>query len=129
MYRRFIFVLCVVSWIFSFPRTMKFDSMSGIPKDISVLIAVGIVLISLAVAGPAKAPAGWDRMIEIVGNPTFNARLRIVYAYASNCTLVSYRAEMVKPSWDFNFSLAVLELSSIALSSICVFSCVNNAVF
>ncbi|KAF7553703.1 hypothetical protein G7Z17_g3445 [Cylindrodendrum hubeiense] len=113
----FIFVSCAISWLFSLPRTMKFVSMCGIPNAISVLIAVGIALISLAVAGPAKAPAEWSRKIEIVGNPTFreglNACLKIVYAYAANCTFVSYMAEMVNPSRDFNFSLTVLELSSI----------------
>lgn len=113
----FIFVSCAISWIFSLPRTMKFVSMCGIPSAISVLIAVGIALISLAVAGPAKAPAGWNRKIEIVGNPTFreglNAFLKIVYAYAANFTVVSYMTEMVNPSRDFSFSLTVLELSSI----------------
>lgn len=62
-------------------------------------------------------------MIEIIGNPTFNACLRAVYAYSANSTLVSYMAEMVNPSRDFNFSLTVLELSSMG-----VFFCVNNAV-
>ncbi|KAH6891467.1 transmembrane amino acid transporter protein-domain-containing protein [Thelonectria olida] len=112
----FIFVACAFSWIFSLPRTMKFVSMCGIPNAISVLVAVGIALISLVVAGPSRAPDDWHRKIEVVGNPTFreglNACLKIVYAYAANCTFVSYMAEMVDPARDFKFSLCVLEISS-----------------
>ncbi|KAK7408131.1 hypothetical protein QQX98_009722 [Neonectria punicea] len=111
----FIFLSCTISYMFSLPRTMKFVSMCGIPNAISVLIAVGVALVSLAVSGPT--PADWNREIKIVGQPTFreglNACLKIVYAYAANCTFPSYMAEMVDPSKDFNFSLTVLELSSI----------------
>ncbi|KAH6962074.1 hypothetical protein BKA56DRAFT_623381 [Ilyonectria sp. MPI-CAGE-AT-0026] len=86
----FTFVSCAVFWTFCIPRMMKSVFMYDITNATSVLIVVGIASISLAVAGPAKAPAGWDRKIEIVGNPTFreslNTCLKIVYAYAANFT-------------------------------------------
>ncbi|KAM5349048.1 hypothetical protein ACJ41O_008871 [Fusarium nematophilum] len=114
----FILVACIACYFLSLPRTMKFVSMSGIPNAVGVVAACLIVVISLAVSGPATAPEGWVKEIVIVGKPTFrdglNACLRIVFAYGGNFTFVSYMAEMVDPARDFGFCLTFLEISSTA---------------
>ncbi|KAF4978245.1 hypothetical protein FZEAL_5350 [Fusarium zealandicum] len=112
----FILVACIACYLLSLPRTMKFVSMAGIPNAVSVVGACLIVLVSLAVSGPATAPEGWEKEILVVGNPSFrdglNACLRVVFSYAGTFTFVSYMAEMVDPAKDFGFSLAVLEIGS-----------------
>ncbi|KAK7415430.1 hypothetical protein QQX98_005881 [Neonectria punicea] len=115
----FIFISCVICYLFNIPRTMKFVSHSGIPNAVSVLTAAMVVMISLGVGGPMGAPKGWDKEIVIVGNPSFrdgvNACLKVVYAYASNIAFVGYMAEMVDPAKDFGFCLAFLEVGSMLL--------------
>lgn len=85
-----ILVACIACYILSIPRTMKFVSKAGIPNAVSVVAACLIVLISLAVSGPATAPEGWHKEIKVVGNPTFrdglNACLRVVFSYAGTFT-------------------------------------------
>lgn len=112
----FILVSCIACYLLSLPRTMKFVSKAGIPNAVSVLAACLIVLISLAIKGPAEAPEGWIKEISIVGNPSFrdglNACLRVAFAYAGNFTFVSYMAEMVNPHRDFKFCLAFLQVGS-----------------
>ncbi|KAM0417426.1 hypothetical protein ACHAPT_012575 [Fusarium lateritium] len=114
----FILVSCIGCYLLSLPRTMKFVSKAGIPNAVSVVGACLIVLISLAVSGPNKAPEGWTRDIVVVGHPSFrdglNACLRVVFSYAGTFTFVSYMAEMKDPARDFGFSLAVLEIGSTA---------------
>ncbi|CVK84233.1 related to neutral amino acid permease [Fusarium proliferatum] len=111
-----ILVACIACYILSIPRTMKFVSKAGIPNAVSVVAACLIVLISLAVSGPATAPEGWHKEIKVVGNPTFrdglNACLRVVFSYAGTFTFPSYMAEMRDPAKDFRFALAVLEIVS-----------------
>lgn len=115
----FIFVATAFCYLLSVPRTFKFVSFMGIPNAISVLCATGVVLISLAIAGPARAPEGWERNIRAFGDPSFgdalNACLRIMYSYAANVVFVSFFAEMIDPIRDFNFCLTILELGSIFL--------------
>ncbi|KAF5024067.1 hypothetical protein F66182_3863 [Fusarium sp. NRRL 66182] len=112
----FILVACAACYLLSLPRTMKFVSMAGIPNAVSVVSACLIVLVSLAVSGPAIAPEGWQKEIKIVGNPTFrdglNACLRVVFSYAGTFTFPSYMAEMKDVKKDFRFALAVLEIGS-----------------
>lgn len=112
----FILIACIACYLLSLPRTMKFVSKAGIPNAVSVLAACLIVLISLAIKGPAAAPEGWVKDIQIVGNPSFrdglNACLRVAFAYAGNFTFVSYMAEMVNPQRDFKFCLAFLQIGS-----------------
>ncbi|KAF4470623.1 neutral amino acid permease [Fusarium albosuccineum] len=112
----FILVASIACYLLSLPRTMKFVSKAGIPNAVSVVGACLIVLVSLAVSGPANAPEGWTKEIVIVGHPTFrdglNACLRVVFSYAGTFTFVSYMAEMKDPARDFGFSLAVLEIGS-----------------
>jgi len=83
-------VACIACYLLSIPRTMKFVSKAGIPNAVSVVAACLIVLISLAVSGPATAPEGWHKEIKVVGNPTFrdglNACLRVVFSYAGTFT-------------------------------------------
>ncbi|KAJ4256132.1 hypothetical protein NW762_009208 [Fusarium torreyae] len=118
----FVVIAVVACWVLCLPRTVKFVSQSGIPSTISILAAALVVMISLGVAAPAKAPPGWDKKIEVVGNPTFreglNACLKICYAYAGNISFVSYMAEMKNPSRDFPMALACLEVFSITLYTI-----------
>ncbi|KAF7548869.1 hypothetical protein G7046_g8526 [Stylonectria norvegica] len=115
----FIFVACLVCWMLSMPRTMKFVSYSGIPNAVSVMVAVFIVIISLGVSGPAAAPPGWDKKIVVFGHPDFrdglNCCLKIVYAYAGNIAFVGYMAEMKDPVADFGFCLTFLEVGSMIL--------------
>lgn len=118
----FITIASVACWCLCLPRTVKFVSRSGIPSTVSIVAAALIVMISLGVASPKKAPPGWDKKIDIVGNPTFreglNACLKICYAYAGNISFVSYMAEMKNPSRDFPFALATLEVFSITIYTI-----------
>ncbi|OBS26149.1 hypothetical protein FPOA_00092 [Fusarium poae] len=111
-----ILVACVACYILSIPRTMKFVSKAGVPNAVSVVAACLIVLVSLAVSGPAIAPSDWHRELKVVGNPTFrdglNACLRVVFSYAGTFTFPSYMAEMKAPEKDFKFALAVLEIGS-----------------
>lgn len=84
----FITIAVIANWILCLPRTVKFVSQSGIPSTISILAAALIVMISLGVADPARAPPGFEKEIKVVGSPTFrqglNACLKICYAYAAN---------------------------------------------
>lgn len=113
----FIGIGCLCCWVLCAPRTAKFVAMSGIPCCISIIAAALIVIIALGVKNPTAAPAGWERNIVVVANPTFrealNACLKIVYAYSGNINFVSYMAEMVDPVKDFGFALAWLEVTSI----------------
>ncbi|KAF5670098.1 neutral amino acid permease [Fusarium heterosporum] len=118
----FVAIAVVASWVLCLPRTVKFVSQSGIPSTVSILAAALVVMISLGVSSPAKAPPGWDIEIQIIGNPTFrqglNACLKICYAYAGNIGFVSYMAEMKNPSRDFPMALACLEVFSITLYTV-----------
>ncbi|KAM0549936.1 hypothetical protein ACHAPJ_009183 [Fusarium lateritium] len=111
-----ILVACLACYLLSLPRTMKFVSNFGIPNAVSVVSACLIVLVSLAVSGPANAPKDWHRDIAVVGNPSFrdglNACLRVVFSYAGTFTFPSYMAEMKDVKRDFRFALAVLEIGS-----------------
>lgn len=88
----FITIAIIACWVLCLPRTVKFVSQSGIPSTISILAAAMIVMISLGVAKPSQAPPGWDKEIQVIGNPTFregvNACLKICYAYAGNISFV-----------------------------------------
>ncbi|KAF5023524.1 hypothetical protein F66182_4391 [Fusarium sp. NRRL 66182] len=118
----FVAIAVVACWVLCLPRTVKFVSQSGIPSTISILSAALVVMISLGVAQPGRAPPGWEREIQVIGNPTFrqglNACLKICYAYAGNISFVSYMAEMKNPSRDFPMALACLEVFSITLYTI-----------
>ncbi|KAF9761044.1 hypothetical protein IL306_003985 [Fusarium sp. DS 682] len=118
----FVIIAVVACWVLCLPRTVKFVSQSGIPSTISILAAALVVMISLGVDTPSQAPPGWDREIQVIGNPTFrqglNACLKICYAYAGNISFVSYMAEMKNPSRDFPMALACLEIFSITLYTI-----------
>ncbi|KAF4982181.1 hypothetical protein FZEAL_2159 [Fusarium zealandicum] len=118
----FITIAIVACWVLCLPRTVKFVSQSGIPSTISILGAALIVMIGLGVSQPSAAPPGWEREIQVIGNPTFreglNACLKICYAYAGNISFVSYMAEMKNPSRDFPMALACLEVFSITLYTI-----------
>ncbi|KIL87053.1 n amino acid transport system protein [Fusarium avenaceum] len=118
----FVVIAVVASWVLCLPRTVKFVSQSGIPSTISILAAALVVMISLGVSSPSQAPPGWEKEIQVVGNPTFrqgvNACLKICYAYAGNIGFVSYMAEMKNPSRDFPHALACLEVFSITLYTI-----------
>ena len=78
-----------------------------------------IVVISIGVGDPKGAREGWSADIEIVGKPnfreTFNACLKIIYAYAGNFAFVSYMAEMKDPVRDFPFALRGLIIVSTSL--------------
>lgn len=118
----FISLAVIANWILCLPRTVKFVSQSGIPSTVSILAASLIVMISLGVSKPNKAPPGWDKEIQIIGSPTFreglNACLKICYAYAGNISFVSYMAEMINPDKDFPMALACLEVFSITTYTI-----------
>ncbi|KAF5636731.1 neutral amino acid permease [Fusarium tjaetaba] len=118
----FVIIAVVACWVLCLPRTVKFVSQSGIPSTLSILAAALTVMISLGLDTPSQAPPGWDREIQVIGNPTFrqglNACLKICYAYAGNISFVSYMAEMKNPSRDFPMALACLEVFSITLYTI-----------
>lgn len=107
-------------WLLCLPRTFQFVSKVGVPSTISILAAVLIVIISLGVADhPNGAPAGFDKEIVIVGNPSFSqglaACLKVCYAYAGNVGFVSYMAEMKNPSKDFVPALWILQIFGVTL--------------
>ncbi|KAH8686424.1 transmembrane amino acid transporter protein-domain-containing protein [Ilyonectria robusta] len=118
----FITIAIIACWVLCLPRTVKFVSQSGIPSTISILAAAMIVMISLGVGKPTQAPPGWDKEIQVIGNPTFregvNACLKICYAYAGNISFVSYMAEMRNPTKDFPMALACLEVFSISIYTV-----------
>ncbi|KAG5657866.1 hypothetical protein KAF25_007899 [Fusarium avenaceum] len=102
--------------------TVSFVVIAVVASWVLILGAALIVMISLGVASPSQAPPGWEKEIQVVGNPTFrqgvNACLKICYAYAGNIGFVSYMAEMKNPSRDFPHALACLEVFSITLYTI-----------
>lgn len=118
----FIAIAVVANWFLCLPRTVKFVSQSGIPSTVSILAAALVVMISLGITSPSRAPPGWDKEIAVIGNPSFreglNACLKICYAYAANISFVSYMAEMRNPSKDFPMALACLEVFSITIYTI-----------
>lgn len=117
----FMAVASIFFYIICLPRTMKFVSLSGGPNAIGVLGGALIVIIGLAISRPQGAPEGWTREIKVIGNPSFrdasNACLKSLWAFCTNVSFLSYMAEMKDPIKDFNFCLAVLEVSSIAIYS------------
>ncbi|KAF4467466.1 hypothetical protein FALBO_5666 [Fusarium albosuccineum] len=118
----YIGIGCLCCWVLCAPRTAKFVSQSGIPCCVAIIAAALIVMISLGVSNPTKAPADWHKDLKVVGTPTFreglNACLKICYAYSGNINFVSYMAEMVDPVNDFGFALAWLEVTSIGFYTI-----------
>ncbi|KAM0326131.1 hypothetical protein ACHAQA_006724 [Verticillium albo-atrum] len=109
----------VAFWLLCLPRTFAFVGKVGIPSTISVLAAVLIVMISLGIAPPQGAPAGFEKDIKVVGNPTFRegltSCLQVAYAYAGNVGFPSLLAEMKDPSADFVPGLVMLQAFSIPL--------------
>jgi amino acid transporter len=89
---------------------------------ISIFSAVLIVMIALGVADPNTAPPGWDREINVIGNPTFaqgfTAVLNIAFAYAGNQAFVTVMAEMRDASRDFMPSMYILQLFAIPMYTI-----------
>ncbi|KAL2686772.1 hypothetical protein Neosp_004314 [[Neocosmospora] mangrovei] len=118
----FIGVGGLIIWLFCLPRTVKFVSQSGVPCFLSIIIASLIVIISLGVKNPTKAPEDWKADIVIAASPdfkqVFNACLRVFFAYAGNVAYCSYMAEMRDPARDFSFGLSWLFVVSIAVYSI-----------
>lgn len=118
----FLTIAVVANWILCLPRTVKFVSQTGIPSTVSIVAAALVVMISLGVSDPARAPPGWEKEIKIIGNPTFrqglNSCLKLCYAYAANISFVSYMAEMKDPVKDFPKALACLEAFSITVYSV-----------
>ena len=115
----FIGIACIVGFVLCIPRSLGFVAKSGVFCFCSIVIAGLVVLISTGVSGPAQAPAGWSPEIKIFGTPTvrdtFNACLRILYAFAGNIAYVSYMAEMKDPVRDFPFALRGLLISAFAI--------------
>lgn len=92
-------VSAALCWILCLPRKFKFVAHVGIPSTISIFAAVLIVIISLGIADPKGAPVGgFDKEINIVGNPTFkeglSACLQICYAYAGELDESRYAKEI-----------------------------------
>ncbi|KAJ3467635.1 hypothetical protein MRS44_005199 [Fusarium solani] len=113
----FIGIACIACFLLCVPRTAKFIAYSGVPTVISIVIAALVVMISLGVSDPAKAPDGWDAKITVVASPSFrtifNACLKIVFAFAGNITFPSFMAEMRNPVRDFPYALSGLITISI----------------
>ncbi|KAF2830949.1 hypothetical protein CC86DRAFT_341457 [Ophiobolus disseminans] len=118
----FILIPAIVSWLLCIPRKMKFMADFGIIATISIFAAVLIVMIALGVDDPNAAPPGWDREINIVGNPTFaqgfTAVLNIAFAYAGNQAFVTVMAEMRDASRDFMPSMYILQIFAIPMYTI-----------
>jgi hypothetical protein len=89
---------------------------------ISVLAAVLIVMIALGVAEPNGAPLGWDKQVDIVGNPNFSqgftAVLNIAFAFAGNQGFITVMAEMRDTSRDFMPSVYMLQVFAIPMYTI-----------
>lgn len=105
----YIAVGCVVCFLLCIPRTAKFLSRTGLPCLISIVSASLVVMISLGVSNPPKAPEDWKPDIKLFGTTSFrsifNAVLKIMYAFAGNYAFVTYMAEMKNPKRDFVYSL------------------------
>ncbi|KAH8725335.1 amino acid transporter [Phaeosphaeriaceae sp. PMI808] len=118
----FILVPTLVSWVLCMPRKMRFMADFGIIATISIFSAVLIVMISLGIADPNGAPPGWDKEINVVGNPTFaqgfTAILNIAFAYAGNQAFVTVMAEMRDASKDFMPSMYILQIFAIPMYTI-----------
>ncbi|KAM0424396.1 hypothetical protein ACHAPT_010316 [Fusarium lateritium] len=108
----FIGIGCIFCWILCIPRTVKFIAHSGYPTFVSVFAAAMIVIISLGASQPEKAPEGWEPDFKLFAKPSFrlvvSACLRMVSAFASNISFVTYMAEMRNPVRDFPWALGGL---------------------
>ncbi|KAH7138824.1 amino acid transporter [Dendryphion nanum] len=118
----FILVPTIFSWFICMPRRMKFMADFGMICTISIFVAVLIVMIALGVAEPNGAPPGFDKEINLVGNPSFaqgfTAVLNIAFAYAGNQAFVTVMAEMRDPSKDFMPSMYILQIFAIPMYTI-----------
>ncbi len=116
----FVGIACISCCVLCIPRSMQFVAKSGVPCFISILTAGLIVMISLGISNPARAPdIGWTAEIKIFGTPnfreTFNSCLRVVYAFAGNIVYATYMAEMRDPVRDFPFALRGLLFVSLGV--------------
>jgi len=118
----FVLFPTLISWLVCLPRKMRFMADFGIIATISIFSATLIVMIALGVSDPNNAPPGWDREINIVGNPSFaegfTAVLNIAFAYAGNQAFVTVMAEMKDASRDFMPSMYILQAFAIPMYTI-----------
>jgi hypothetical protein len=79
-------------------------------------------MIALGISEPNGAPPGWDKQINIVGNPTFaqgfTAVLNIAFAFAGNQAFITVMVEMKDASKDFMPSMYMLQVFAIPMYTI-----------
>jgi hypothetical protein len=89
------------------------------PATLGIVIPIFIVIISLGVARPQAAPAGWHKEMHLVGHPSFregfSAILSICYAFGGRQAFFTIMAEMENPSRDFVPALTILQCFAIPM--------------
>jgi hypothetical protein len=112
----------VVSFSLQLATDVNHTESDIVIATISIFAAVMIVMIALGVDDPNTAPPGWDRQINVVGNPTFaqgfTAVLNIAFAYAVNQAFVTVMAEMRDALRDFMPPMYILQMFAIPMYTI-----------
>ncbi|KAF2169582.1 hypothetical protein M409DRAFT_64669 [Zasmidium cellare ATCC 36951] len=111
---------CTIVWgvvglcaffILSLPRTLKKVSYMSIASFISIVGAVFITLIAVAIEKPGRRV---DATVTTDFASAFSSAMNICFAYAGHMAFFSFISEMKKPE-DFPKALAGLQISDISL--------------
>ncbi len=89
------------------------------PATLSIIIPIFIVIISLAIDKPQKAPPVWEKDMHLFGHPSFRngftAILTVFYSFGGRQAFLTIAAEMENPSKDFVPALTILQVFAIPM--------------
>jgi amino acid permease len=110
----------VLFWVFDLPRTLKNMSYMSMASSVSVLSAVMVTMVALAVEKPAMTGPNTYSLWPAATPPFYAAFIsvsNIVFAYAGHAAFFSFISELKDPK-HFTKSLAFLQCIDISLYSI-----------